>query len=177
MTGAEHYDEALRLLAEAGRSVGRAPASTIGAVDAERFWSKVDRSGDCWLWLGYVRSDGYGQCYTREGNRLAHRVAYMLDGRDLDPALTLDHLCRRRSCVNPNHLEQVTAEVNTARGDAGRARAAQQHAKTKCPAGHDYAGDNLIIVPRPNRNGSERRCRICTRETDRRSRERRKTGV
>ncbi|ATN90244.1 HNH endonuclease [Gordonia phage Lennon] len=172
MTGAEHYDQALRLLAEAGRT----PAATIGAVDPASFWSRVDRSGDCWLWLGYVRPDGYGQCYTRDGNRLAHRVAYVLDGRDLDPALTLDHLCRRRACVNPQHLEQVTAEVNTARGDAGVARASQQHAKTKCPAGHDYAGDNLIVVQRPNRAGPERRCRTCTRATERRSRAR-KTGV
>ncbi|AYR02807.1 hypothetical protein SEA_FOSTEROUS_51 [Gordonia phage Fosterous] len=51
-----------------------------------------------------------------------------------------------------------------------------QHAKTKCPAGHDYAGDNLIVVQRPNRAGPERRCRTCTRATERRSRAR-KTGV
>ncbi len=70
----------------------------------------------CWVWHGQVRKDGYGVSFQGGGPRLAHRVYYE-DVRGSIPAgLQLDHLCRVRSCVRPDHLEPVTQKVNSRRG-------------------------------------------------------------
>lgn len=82
------------------------------------FWEWVPRrpSGGCWLWTGATDKDGYGVYRGRQ----AHRVAWQAAGLTLDPALTLDHLCRTRLCCNPDHLDQVTRGENTARANRHR---------------------------------------------------------
>lgn len=70
--------------------------------------------------------------------------------------LTIDHLCRVRDCCNPEHLEPVTHRENLLRGDTVSAR---NVAKTHCPQGHPYSGENLILRHYPNRVG--RVCRAC----------------
>lgn len=85
----------------------------------------------CWLWP-YGMNKGYGDL-THEGEHLAHRVAYQLVKGPIPEGLSLDHLCHNldhnctvakncphRRCVNPAHLEPVTSQVNTARGNTGR---------------------------------------------------------
>jgi hypothetical protein len=95
--------------------------------EAERFWSKVDRCGPegCWLWLGQVNQWGYGHF----GRTLApgvhrtvkaHRFAYTLLVGPIPGGLTLDHLCGRRACVRPDHLEPVTNAENLRRRHARR---------------------------------------------------------
>lgn len=89
----------------------------------ERFWSKVDQSGDCWLWQGYKSGGGYGQLwYKDEGGRkrtrMAHRFVYEVLVGPIPVGLTLDHLCFVRNCVRPDHLEPVTREENTRRARA-----------------------------------------------------------
>jgi hypothetical protein len=82
----------------------------------ERFWSHVDKSGECWLWTGYKTPQGYGRyaAYWEDGkqNTTAHRFAYQLQFGELDPALELDHTCYVKACVNPAHLRPVTSKQN-----------------------------------------------------------------
>lgn len=83
----------------------------------ERFESKVFIALDgCWIWTAAVNKDGYGQFRYNGSMKLAHRVSYEIYNGDLSADLCLDHLCRKRSCVNPAHLEQVTHAENMRRG-------------------------------------------------------------
>lgn len=82
--------------------------------DVARFWAKVDRSGECWLWTAGKSHDGYGR--FNYGGRsgfepYAHRVAYFLECGDL-PDGPLDHVCHVRACVRPVHLRPVTTKQN-----------------------------------------------------------------
>lgn len=77
------------------------------------FWTRVDRrdADQCWLWLGKRQIDGYG----RYCGYVAHRVAYTISRGPIANGLTIDHVCGRRECVNPTHLEAVTRSENTER--------------------------------------------------------------
>lgn len=129
-----------------------------------KFWSKVNKNGpvhptlgtECWLWMAGVNSKGYGRFVVGPVTGVAHRVAFMLDGRVIPFGLQLDHLCRVRNCVNPAHLEPVTCRENLARSAV--ALTTINSAKTHCPKGHPYAGENLYI-----RSGGKRGCRECSR--------------
>lgn len=119
-----------------------------------RFWSKVHKTDGCWYWMAGRTPLGYG-VFSTAGSKFAHRVAYELANGPIPEGLVLDHLCRVPSCVRPDHLEAVTRRENNLRGTSPMAVHAQ---KTHCPAGHEYAGDNLII------SGKSRKCRICVRQ-------------
>ena len=84
------------------------------ATPEARFNTKyVIHENGCWGWTAAIDQDGYGRFYLAGQVRGAHQVAYMWWGKDpYDPALTVDHLCRVRHCVNPEHLEQVTIKIN-----------------------------------------------------------------
>lgn len=124
-----------------------------------RFASKVevDASG-CWLWQAGLNRNGYGRYMLSGSNRdvVAHRYAYeVATGNPIPDGLVMDHLCRVRHCVNPEHVEPVTQRENLLRGQT---RTARQVAATECPAGHPYAGDNLYVNP-----SGDRLCRECHR--------------
>ena len=89
-----------------------------------RFWSRVDKSGECWVWCGAQDAYGYGQViYTPSSGRKgfkAHRVAWFLSGYQLVEGMTLDHLCQNKLCVNPAHMEQVSNGENASRGNVAR---------------------------------------------------------
>lgn len=92
--------------------VGRNPN---GMDPAERFWSFVEKTDECWIWTGAVNGSGYGT-FSEGGRRhMAHRYAWTLAGNVLTPGLTLDHLCRTTLCVLIEHLEEVTYAENLAR--------------------------------------------------------------
>lgn len=132
-----------------------------------RFVLPEPNSG-CWLWAGYVKPDGYPQF----GQEYAHRFAYTEIVGPIPEGLELDHLCRVRSCVNPNHLEAVTHLVNISRVPANPLADANR-AKTHCPYGHPYDGQNLWIE-----SGRARRCRTCRNaEKIKYSRARRGSGL
>lgn len=118
----------------------------------------------CWLWAGSIDKHGYG----RWGDHLAHRRVYDTLRGDLPEWVPtgqeLDHLCRTRRCVNPDHLEVVARRVNVLRGESFTAKNA---VKTHCPSGHRLAGDNLIASRLPHRA-----CRTCHLEVQARWRER-----
>ena len=79
----------------------------------------VDEKTNCWIWQLAIKSRGYGN-YWHEGKCfLAHRFYYEKYKGKIPEGLVLDHLCRNRSCVNPELLEPVTQMVNNQRGKGG----------------------------------------------------------
>ena len=122
----------------------------------ERFWSKVDKSGECWLWMGWVSWRGYGRFYFHGRNVQAHRFAFY--GDPAERQMDLDHLCRVRRCVRPSHLEPVTNRENLLRG---RTLPAANLAKTVCARGHPLVSGNVYI--RTGLAAGERQCLICRR--------------
>ena len=136
-----------------------AQAYTLTDHDVARFWAKVAKSDDCWPWLGSIMASGYGQFHIRlEVNRwsatVAHRVAYEISIGPIPSGLVLDHLCRVRHCVRPDHLEPTTDAVNILRGTGWAARHAR---KTHCPAGHPYDQRNTHVDKKGMRH-----CRACS---------------
>lgn len=80
---------------------------------ADRFWEKVDKSGDCWKWTGAQGGWGYGNFNV--GNRKympAHRFAYIETYGQIPTEVQVDHRCRNRMCVNPSHLRAATCKQN-----------------------------------------------------------------
>lgn len=124
----------------------------------DRFWARVDKqSGDgCWFWLGAKCNHGYGNLGVEGKSIYAHRFAYELLVSPIPEGLTLDHLCRNRTCVNPAHLEAVDNRTNILRGIGWGAKHARA---THCPSEHPYDDANTYLTP----NGW-RRCRVCARE-------------
>lgn len=124
---------------------------------AERFWAKVDRRGpdECWAWLGgRAGKDGaYGTCYHDGRHTTAHRVAYLLAGREIPDGWEVAHLCGNPGCCNPAHLEAARARENNMRSGS---RCAALARKTHCKHGHPLAGENLYVTAR-----GERQCRAC----------------
>jgi len=109
--------------------IGPAPLPKFNSTE-ERFWSKVDKSGDCWEWIGSFYKDGYGSFNIRRNGRKtsirAHRMAYLLTtGEDLPPEIVVDHMCFNIKCVNPAHLRPATRAQN-----AENRRGAQKNSKS-----------------------------------------------
>ena len=135
-----------------------------------RFWERVSEQADgCWAWTGHT-NNGYGRVTRYFRNFYAHRYSLLQHGIEVPADREVDHLCRNRRCVNPSHLEIVTTSVNIVRSlpykDTGRL--GRWHlAKTHCPQGHPYGGDNLYI-----RTDGGRECRTCRRAHVRRFKER-----
>lgn len=133
----------------------------------QRFMTKVSRDPltGCWNWTAYVQPNGYGVfgvgSRTDNSRRrvLTHRWSYEHFVGPIPAGLTIDHLCRNRRCVNPEHLQVVTYRTNLLRGDTITARHA---AATTCPQGHPYSEINTYVHPE-----GERVCRTCHRERGR----------
>jgi hypothetical protein len=127
-----------------------------------KFVQKAEEEDGCWLWTGNTNNGGYGIFWYDDRTGLAHRWSYEHHKGPLG-RLHVDHLCRNRLCVNPSHLEKVTARENLLRGETA---AAANAAKTHCPQGHPYSEDNTYV---DNRNS--RSCITCRKAADKRRRE------
>lgn len=121
----------------------------------DRFWDKVyaDPNSGCWLWGASCGPTGYGQFWVGLATKLAHRVSYEAHIGPIPEGLELDHLCRIRSCVNPDHLEAVTHKENMSRGKLAT--------KIHCIRGHKFEGENLYVMPT-----GKRVCKTCRRASD-----------
>jgi hypothetical protein len=125
------------------------------------FWSKVDKTPTCWLWTAYIERNGYAY-FKYKGERIGvHRLSYELVNGPIPAGLQIDHLCRVRHCLRPDHLEAVTTRENLMRGIGVAARNAQ---KTHCDRGHAFTPEN---TPPNGRDGRGRGCRECRRITAR----------
>lgn len=85
----------------------------------ERFWPKVNKTDICWLWVGYLDRNGYG-VFSGDGEVLAHRYSYRLLVGPIPDGFFIDHLCRIKDCVRPEHLQAVSPKENTGRGIRSR---------------------------------------------------------
>jgi hypothetical protein len=112
----------------------------------ERILAKVSRAENgCWLWRGKVGTNGYAMFQIDRKYIRVHRASYQAFVGPIPAGLQIDHLCRNRACVNPQHLEPVTQRENTRRGFLSR--------KPTCPLGHE-----MTILRKGHRG-----CVICRR--------------
>ena len=124
----------------------------LDVVD-RRFWIRVQPLGACWVWTG-AKVWGYGVIGFNGKQWKAHRYAYTRVVGPIPEGLELDHLCRTRSCVRPDHMEPVTHAENMRRADTPLSRNAR---KTHCFRGHPFDQENTRV-----RRGS-RICLTCVR--------------
>ena len=132
----------------------------IGAVvivkEQNRPLGYVVQEDGCWEWTGAIKGNGYGNVWSASTGRVmpAHRFVYELERGPIPEGLDLDHLCRNRRCVRPDHLEPVTRSVNIRRG--------AQCSGPSCKHGHVRSPENTSLA----KNGS-RSCLVCRRIRDR----------
>lgn len=129
---------------------------------AERFWSRVNKNGPipehcpelgrCWVWTKGLNGTGYGDFSAGSKRISAHKWSYEAAKGPVPTGLELDHLCRNRLCVNPEHMEPVTHAENMRRAAAAR---------THCPQRHEYTAANTGY------SCGDRYCRTCHRDRSR----------
>ena len=136
----------------------------------ERFWTRVEFTDTCWLWTGKVCSWGYGMFGMPHATYVyAHRWAYEFCVEPIPAGLQVDHLCRVRLCIRPEHLEPVTRKENILRGQGACAVNAR---KTHCVRGHAFTLDNTYYD-----TAGGRECRTCRKASSAAAYQRRKASA
>lgn len=120
------------------------------------FHGRISRQDDgCWTWTGKVSAAGYGRVTIHGKEVMAHRFAYELWRGPIPSEMTIDHACRNRRCVNPDHLRPMTLAQNVMIGEGICARNAR---KTECKRGHRLTPENVYVDHRGGRVCRE--CRV-----------------
>lgn len=121
----------------------------------ERFLSsfEIDIRSGCWFWTKHLTWHGYGRFWTDNREWPAHRYSMLLFKGEYHefPKLIIDHKCRNKNCVNPDHLHYVSYEENM------KNMVRRSHYSTTCRRGHPY---NEKKNARTYPNGY-RYCRAC----------------
>lgn len=126
----------------------------------KRLMKRVEKTSDCWLWLGKLTKKGYARIRNDAGHySYGHKVSYEHFIGPVPQDLVLDHLCRIPRCVNPLHLEPVTDTENIRRSPIHYANA------THCKNGHEFTAQNTRIRIRRDGGQRERVCRVCHRKS------------
>ena len=133
----------------------------IPDIDREFFLKKVEKTETCWLWRGAMKNTGYGEMTLRVNGKKkyfrAHRVSFKIfKDEELEQGLVIDHICRNKACVNPEHLRQVSYRTNVLENSV--APAALNSAKVMCPRGHLYDEANTSF-----NSSNGRLCNECNR--------------
>lgn len=132
------------------------------AARRERFWKRcIKRDGinGCWEWTGRIDPTGYGRMFILKREYRVHRLALMDGGIPLPAGTVVDHICRNRSCIRPDHLRVVTWEVNATENSSSPW--AVRKARTHCPHGHPLDGIRTQTHKSSGRRFVGRRCNVC----------------
>lgn len=163
------------------------------AKSYERFLQRISISDSgCWQMTGLHDRDGYAHFHKSKRQSKAHRISYEFHSGLIPAGLTIDHLCKNKGCVNPEHLEAVTAQENASRHKAegykqwwaalsdaektmfverssrkaSQIAAVKKLAATHCKRGHEWKPETTYIVS----STGHRRCNICFAEVQKRAR-------
>ena len=134
----------------AQKIAARAAATSNTSSTLEKFEQYVRRTDGCWEWTGHCYGNGYAAITHDRHQMLAHRWSYEHFVGHIPDGLTIDHLCRNRRCVRPDHLEPVTSGENTRRA-----------MRNTCIKGHPFDEANTWTYR------GKRYCRTCRRDRNR----------
>lgn len=126
-------------------------------VDVLRQYTVDD--GGCWMWQRAKDPTGYGRVAWHGKVAYAHRAMWEAHHSEPVPdGLVIDHICRRKGCINPDHLDAVSQLVNVRRTLVRSGRL------TRCKHGHEFTDANTRLEMRRDHWGIKRICRTCDRD-------------
>ena len=141
-----------------------------GGTNIPRLLAKIEQlPSGCWQWKASKYPAGYGQMWNGSRVEQAHRISFREFVGDIPDGCEIDHICRNRSCVNPEHLRAVTHRENMRASDSVMGLNAK---KTHCKRGHPLSGENLRVE-----QSGARQCRECLRMHARNARSRRRECI